>query len=339
MFWLLGNLSGVRWPDVALALPVCLAGLAVCLWHARALDAFTFGAESAASLGIPVRRIYAVLIGASAMMTAVMVSIVGSIGFIGLFIPHAARMIVGVRHDVLLPAAALIGAIFMILADILSRSIIPGQVLPIGVITALFGAPAFALLLGQKKGPSMMLSARNVCWAAGCAEILHDVSLDVVKGEFLGIIGPNGSGKTTLLSLLSGIRRPRSGTVLLGNAPIQKFNRREIARRLALVEQQAETTERITARQAVELGRTPYLGALSPWSAADDAIVGKALENVDMAHLAGRCWHTLSGGERQRLHIARALAQEPQILLLDEPTNHLDIGHQIGLSISSAVRG
>ncbi|SBW15885.1 iron compound ABC transporter ATP-binding protein [Brucella sp. 10RB9215] len=177
----------------------------------------------------------------------------------------------------------------------------------------------------------MMLSARNVCWAAGCAEILRDVSLDVVEGEFLGIIGPNGSGKTTLLSLLSGIRRPRSGTVLLGNAPIRKFNRREIARRLALVEQQAETTERITARQAVELGRTPYLGALSPWSVADDAIVGKALENVDMAHLAGRCWHTLSGGERQRLHIARALAQEPQILLLDEPTNHLDIGHQIGL--------
>ncbi|UWF68530.1 MULTISPECIES: ABC transporter ATP-binding protein [unclassified Brucella] len=177
----------------------------------------------------------------------------------------------------------------------------------------------------------MMLSARNVCWAAGCAEILRDVSLDVVKGEFLGIIGPNGSGKTTLLSLLSGIRRPRSGTVLLGNAPIQKFNRREIARRLALVEQQAETTERITARQAVELGRTPYLGALSPWSATDDAIVGKALENIDMAHLGGRCWHTLSGGERQRLHIARALAQEPQILLLDEPTNHLDIGHQIGL--------
>ncbi len=100
---------------------------------------------------------------------------------------------------------------------------------------------------------------------------------------------------------------------------------------MALVEQQAGTAERITARQAVELGRTPYLGALSPWSAEDDAIVDQALVNVDMAHLADRCWHTLSGGERQRLHIARALAQEPQILLLDEPTNHLDIGHQIGL--------
>jgi iron complex transport system permease protein len=151
MFWLLGNLSGVRWPDVWLALPVALAGLLVCLWHARALDAFTFGTESAASLGIPVRRVYVVLIAISALMTAVMVSIVGSIGFVGLVIPHAARMVVGVRHGLLLPASALIGAIFMIAADVLSRVIIPGQVLPIGVITALFGAPAFALILSQRR--------------------------------------------------------------------------------------------------------------------------------------------------------------------------------------------
>ncbi|ATN35825.1 ABC transporter permease [Rhizobium sp. ACO-34A] len=152
MFWLLGNLSGVRWPDAWLAVPATLAGLAVCLWHARALDAFTFGAESAASLGISVRRTYLALVGVSAMMTAVMVSIVGSIGFVGLVIPHAARMVVGVRHGVLLPAAALIGAVFMIGADILSRILITGQVLPIGVITALVGAPAFAFILGQKRG-------------------------------------------------------------------------------------------------------------------------------------------------------------------------------------------
>ena len=150
MFWLLGNLSGIRWPDVWLALPAMLAGLGVCLWYARALDAFAFGAESAAALGIPVRRVYVVLIGTCAMMTAAMVSLVGSIGFIGLVIPHAARMLVGVRHSLLLPVAALVGAVFMIGADILSRIVVPGQVLPIGVITALFGAPAFALLLGQK---------------------------------------------------------------------------------------------------------------------------------------------------------------------------------------------
>lgn len=154
MFWLLGNLSGVRWPDVGLALPVTIIGLLVCLWHVRALDAFAFGNQAAASLGIRVRRVQVVLICTAAAMTAAMVSLVGSIGFIGLVIPHAARLIVGVRHGRLLPVTALVGALFMIVADILSRTIITGQVLPIGVITALFGAPAFAFILGQKRGRS-----------------------------------------------------------------------------------------------------------------------------------------------------------------------------------------
>ncbi|TQN61716.1 ABC transporter ATP-binding protein [Agrobacterium tumefaciens] len=177
----------------------------------------------------------------------------------------------------------------------------------------------------------MRLSAHDLHFHAGNIEIVRGVSLDVGSGEFLGIIGPNGSGKSTLLSMLAGIRKPRGGHVTLGEEPLASFGRRELARRLAFVEQQAETTERISARQAVELGRTPYLGPLSAWSSKDDAIVDAALENVDMADKADRSWHHLSGGERQRLHIARALAQEPHILLLDEPTNHLDIGHQIGL--------
>lgn len=151
MFWLLGNLSGVRWPDAYLAVPATLFGLVVCLWHSRALDAFAFGANSAASLGISVVRTQVVVIGATAVMTAVMVSIVGSIGFVGLVVPHAARMVVGVRHGTLLPASALIGAVFMIAVDIFSRTIIPGQVLPVGVVTALVGAPVFAIILGKKR--------------------------------------------------------------------------------------------------------------------------------------------------------------------------------------------
>ncbi|KAB7613900.1 iron ABC transporter permease [Amylibacter sp. SFDW26] len=152
MFWLLGNLSGVRWFDVVTAAPVALLGVFIVFLHARSLDAFTFGTDAAASVGVAIRRVQITLISITALLTAIMVSIVGSIGFVGLVIPHAARYLVGVRHKALIPTAAIIGAVFLVLADIVARVIIPGQVLPIGVVTALVGAPAFAIILikGQR---------------------------------------------------------------------------------------------------------------------------------------------------------------------------------------------
>lgn len=147
MFWLLGNLSGVRWDDVWLAVAAVLIAVGAALWHVRALDAFTFGTESAASLGVPVRRVQGVLILATAAATAVLVSITGAIGFVGLVVPHAARFLVGSRHVRLVPVSALIGMVFLIAADVIARMLVPGQTLPIGVVTALVGAPAFAIIL------------------------------------------------------------------------------------------------------------------------------------------------------------------------------------------------
>tara|TARA_R110002020_G_scaffold198154_18_gene399305 strand:+ start:134 stop:1105 length:972 start_codon:yes stop_codon:yes gene_type:complete len=147
MFWLLGSFGGVRWPEFQLALVVMLIGFAICLYYARALDAFTFGDDAASSLGIPVGRVRVILFATTAMMTATIVSMVGSIGFVGLVVPHAARFLVGPLHLRLLPACVAIGAIFMVLADIVSRVIIPQQVLPIGVVTALIGVPFFSVIL------------------------------------------------------------------------------------------------------------------------------------------------------------------------------------------------
>jgi iron complex transport system permease protein len=154
MFWLLGSMSGVRWPDVYLAAPIALIGFAICIFHARALDAFTFGSDAAATLGIDVRRVRILLFGVTALMTATMVGMVGSIGFVGLVIPHAVRFLVGPLHARLLPFSLLGGALFMVGADIISRIIIPQQVLPIGVVTALFGAPAFAFILYRSRRTS-----------------------------------------------------------------------------------------------------------------------------------------------------------------------------------------
>ena len=147
MFWLLGSFSGVRWPEVMLSGAIVFVCLGICLFHARALDAFTFGEDAARSLGIAVRRVRLVLLVVTALMTATMVSMVGAIGFVGLVIPHAARFLVGHRHIRLLPACAVIGALFLVLADIVSRIIVAPQVLPIGVVTALVGVPFFSVIL------------------------------------------------------------------------------------------------------------------------------------------------------------------------------------------------
>ncbi|KQN75288.1 iron ABC transporter permease [Devosia sp. Leaf64] len=147
MFWLLGSFGGVRWPEFYLALTVVIVGFLVCIYFAKALDAFAFGDDAAASLGIPVDTVRVVLFAVTALLTATIVSMVGSIGFVGLVVPHAARFIVGPSHMRLLPTCLVTGAIFLVLADIVSRVILPQQVLPIGVVTALVGVPFFSVIL------------------------------------------------------------------------------------------------------------------------------------------------------------------------------------------------
>ncbi|MET0446948.1 MAG: ABC transporter ATP-binding protein [Aeromicrobium sp.] len=177
----------------------------------------------------------------------------------------------------------------------------------------------------------MSLAARNVSWGIGEKRIVDDVTFDVTPGTTLGLLGPNGSGKSSLLRLLAGVRSPSHGQVLLDGDDIARLRRRDVARRIAVVEQSAQTEVDLVVSDVVKLGRIPHRSTWAPESADDRAAVAEALERVELTALAGRSWHTLSGGERQRVHIARALAQRPQELLLDEPTNHLDVHHQLDL--------
>ncbi len=176
-----------------------------------------------------------------------------------------------------------------------------------------------------------VLACEGLSYAVGETWLLRDVGFSVHEGENLGIVGPNGSGKSTLIKLLTGIHKPARGVVRLLGQPLAQMRRRSIAQLLAVVEQHAETGDAIQVRDAVELGRTPWLSALAPWTEEDERIVLEAMRDVAIEHLQERIWHSLSGGERQRVHIARALAQRPTVLVLDEPTNHLDIQHQLSL--------
>ncbi|TQF65761.1 ATP-binding cassette domain-containing protein [Rhodococcus spelaei] len=177
----------------------------------------------------------------------------------------------------------------------------------------------------------MTLHAREVVWERGGKLIVNGVTLEPRQGQMVGLLGPNGSGKSSLLRLMSGVRRPTRGTVLLDGTELSRARRREVAKAVAVVSQHADTDVDITVRDVVRLGRIPHRGAFGGDPGADEAAVTAAVAHTGLTGKLDQLWHTLSGGERQRVQIARALAQEPRELLLDEPTNHLDIQHQLEL--------
>ncbi|MFF0903520.1 UNVERIFIED_CONTAM: iron chelate uptake ABC transporter family permease subunit [Kocuria sp. CPCC 205316] len=153
MGWLMGSLSGARWSGVLVVLPVLVLALVPLLAAAPVLDGFAFGDSAAAALGINVPAARWFLLVAAALLTGVMVSVSGAIGFVGLVLPHAVRLVAGPGHRALLPLSALLGAVFLIWADTLARTVLDPRELPVGVVTAVVGAPVFALLLARRQGP------------------------------------------------------------------------------------------------------------------------------------------------------------------------------------------
>lgn len=144
---LMGSLASSRWWEAGLALTVSCLGGAVLLARSRTFDALLLGDDAAVALGIPVRRERLGLMALVAVLTGTLVAVSGAIGFVGLVVPHVVRVFLGPRHRALLPVAALAGALFLLLADTVARTILDPVEVPVGIITALVGGPSFALLV------------------------------------------------------------------------------------------------------------------------------------------------------------------------------------------------
>ncbi|MFC9559362.1 putative F420-0 ABC transporter permease subunit [Agromyces sp. NPDC056965] len=149
--WLLGSLAGTDWVSVTIAGGALVAIGIPLIASARTLDAFAFGDAAASALGVHVGRSRVLLLGGTALLTGALVAVSGSIGFIGLILPHGVRLLVGSRHRALLPLSALAGALFLVWADTAARTLFDPRELPVGIITALVGGPVFALLLMRRR--------------------------------------------------------------------------------------------------------------------------------------------------------------------------------------------
>jgi iron complex transport system ATP-binding protein len=182
----------------------------------------------------------------------------------------------------------------------------------------------------QTSNPAV-LQIRSLSANYGEVKALDDISMDVQRGEIVGVIGPNGAGKSTLIKVLSGVLKASAGEVLINQKEVNSYSPNQRARTLAVVPQARQLGGAFTVEQAVLLGRTAYLGFLGKPATKDLLKAAWAMKQTAVDSLADRKLAEISGGEQQRVLLARALAQDAPVLLLDEPTNHLDLRYQVNL--------
>ncbi|TVL91646.1 iron ABC transporter permease [Streptomyces sp. SAJ15] len=151
MFWMLGSVAGAKWEQLPIVTTVVLTTTVALALFGRRLNALLAGDESATALGVDVHRLRAVLLVLASLLTGTVIAVAGGIGFVGLMIPHLVRLAVGADHRRLLPLAAVVGATYLVLVDLLSRTLTRPNELPLGILTALFGAPFFLWLLRRNK--------------------------------------------------------------------------------------------------------------------------------------------------------------------------------------------
>ena len=327
-FWLLGSLAAIKLEDLWTTLPVAALGLVPLVLLRWRINVLSLGDEEAKALGVNAARLRIVVIAAATLMTASVVAIAGIIGWVGLIMPHMARMLVG--PELRPPAAG-------------------GDAARRGLPSAgRHARPHARRGRDPDRHPHRLRRRAGVPLAAGARparlgmrlEALHlgfgypgkpvgrDVDLAVDAGEVVCLLGPNGSGKTTLFKTLLGLLPAQAGEVRIAGRPLLDLPRVEIARQIAYVPQAHAAHFPYAVLDMVLMGRTAHLGPFAQPGPRDRAAALEALTTLGIADLAAADYTRISGGQRQLALIARALAQAAPLIVMDEPTASLDFGNQ-----------
>ncbi len=190
-------------------------------------------------------------------------------------------------------------------------------------------APLAPVVPAAAAGPAPSVELVDVRASYRDREVLGGITMAIAQGERVALVGPNGAGKSTILRVVAGTLTPTAGSVRLGGDDIGRLERREVARRLAVVPQLATLPFAARVEDVVGLGRLPHEDPFRGPRQTDRDAVERAIERVGIERLRGRDARELSLGERQLVLIALAVAQSAPVMLLDEPTVHLDLRHRV----------
>lgn len=173
-----------------------------------------------------------------------------------------------------------------------------------------------------------ILKTKDLRFSINHQELIHDISLEIPEGSFVGLIGPNGCGKSTLLKTIYRVNKASGGAVYISGQDTEHMSNREVAKQMAVVTQESDISFDFTVMEMMLIGRYAHRSILADRERDDEEICRKALAYVGMQKFEKRSFLTLSGGEKQRVLIASALSRNTRLIVLDEPTNHLDVGYQ-----------
>lgn len=177
----------------------------------------------------------------------------------------------------------------------------------------------------------MLLEVKNLGVNYGKKQVLYSIDFGMGRGEILAVLGSNGAGKTTLFRTIMSFLKPNCGKVLLNGKDVQKLSKKELSKIIAYVPQCHNCAFSFSVLELVVMGRNPHIGAFSEPKEKDFMLAMKALEKLNIEHLAKRRFRKLSGGEKQLVLIARALVQTPMLIIMDEPTASLDYNNSINV--------
>ncbi|WP_347835953.1 iron chelate uptake ABC transporter family permease subunit [Gracilibacillus sp. JCM 18860] len=325
--FMVGGLSARSWPEVEVILPYSILGILLAIIGIRRMNLLMLGDRTARSLGARVEWIRFTMTAVATLLAASAVSVVGLLGFVGLIVPHTARLIVGNDYRVLLPASIFLGAAILPASDTIARIMFAPIELPVGVIMGGIRSAILSIFIEEENGMTILRTA-SISHFFSDKQVLKQMDLELREGQIYSIIGPNGSGKSTLLHILSRQLKPSQGNVYWKEADLYRLSPKKAAQELALLAQVNDSMD-LTVEQLIAYGRTPHKSMFKRIDEQDQILIEEAISLTKLDLLRKRNLSQLSGGERQRAWIALNLAQQPKLLFLDEPTTYLDISHQL----------